>query len=330
MTKLIFITFISFFCLTQVDAAVFAIGDIHGDLQALRRILIGFNLIDSNNNWTGKDHTLVTIGDLVDRGPNVREVLDLLMKLEKQAQASGGQVHNLLGNHEFLALHGSMDYAHMNDQYAFQEFRRGLRAPKTDGYINAFKGETDYAKWFASRKGIVVIDDTLYVHAGLEESSLKYSVNDINKIINDWVLYLQGKGPQPSAESEWVIGSNGPLWTRKLSYEMDSLKKTVNPKLLSEEVLDQILKHFEVKRIVIGHSLVTDFENTVNHPVFGDKVISIDTGINSVDNLKVTGFKIENGTVEGFWFDRHSQNLRAITKSVSKVKNLCVKAYKGS
>lgn len=327
MAKLRLLILVIFFYLTPVGAAVFVVGDIHGDIQALKRILVGFNLIDADGKWIGKDHTLVTMGDLVDRGPNVREVLDLLMGLESQAKADGGKVHNLLGNHEFLALQGIMDYAHMNDQYAFQEFKGGIRAAKSEGYRNAFKGETVYAKWFASRKAIVIIDDTLYVHAGLDENSLKYSVEEINKFISDWVLYLQEKGSKPSAETEWLVGSKGPLWTRKLSYEMDSIKKLVNPNLLSEEILDQVLKHFGVKRIVIGHSLVTDFRNTVNHPVFGDKVISTDTGINEIDKLMVTGFKVENGIVEGYWFDRYTQNLKANVRSYSKTKKMCLKNY---
>lgn len=329
MIKLKFVFLVIFFFFNYASAAVFAIGDIHGDINALKRILIGFQLIDQNSNWIGKDHSLVTIGDLVDRGPNVREVMDLLIKLEVQAQAQGGKVYNLLGNHEFLALKGIMDFSHMNDQYAFQEFKGGVRAPKVDGYKKAFQGETIYAKWFAQRPTIVIAEETLFVHAGLDEKSLAFSATDINQIVTNWVLYLQGKANKPDVATEWLIGSDGsgPLWTRKLSYEMDSIRKKVNPDMLPEEILDQILKHFNVKRIAMGHSLVTDFNNTVNHPVYGDKVISMDTGINEVDKHIVSGFKIEKGVVEGFWFDRYSQNIKLTVKSEPKSLSRCLKNY---
>jgi len=68
-----------------------AIGDIHGYDVALRAVL-------DQIGPSGSD-TVITLGDYVDRGPNSREVLEILIELQ-------GQVHlvPILGNHDEMML----------------------------------------------------------------------------------------------------------------------------------------------------------------------------------------------------------------------------------
>src|SRR5947208_13226999 len=81
-----------------------AIGDIHGDLDALDRSLRAAGLTDPRGRWIGGPTVLVQTGDVMDRGPEVRGVLDRLMTLETEAAAAGGRVVVLLGNHEVMNL----------------------------------------------------------------------------------------------------------------------------------------------------------------------------------------------------------------------------------
>ena len=83
---------------------VVAIGDIHGDVDAFVSILREAELVDTEHRWIGGTATLVQTGDVTDRGPGVRAVMDLLMTLEEQAESSGGRVEVLLGNHEVMNL----------------------------------------------------------------------------------------------------------------------------------------------------------------------------------------------------------------------------------
>lgn len=85
---------------------IIAVGDIHGDYKAFIKILKGTGLIDGELHWTGGKTHLVQIGDVMDRGDYAKEILDLLMKLEKEAKEAGGKVHMLLGNHEELNITG--------------------------------------------------------------------------------------------------------------------------------------------------------------------------------------------------------------------------------
>jgi hypothetical protein len=103
------------------------LGDIHGDLDALRYCLRDCaKVIDENDNWIGQNTYVVVVGDLIDRarrrdremnsvtnneGKGVGEVENeeikiqrLLNKLFLEARAAGGKIIKLLGNHEIMHL----------------------------------------------------------------------------------------------------------------------------------------------------------------------------------------------------------------------------------
>ena len=73
---------------TNVDRIV-AVGDVHGDYDQLAATLKSAGLIDDQGNWTGGKTHLVQVGDVLDRGPDSRKAMDLLMRLEKQAPGGG-------------------------------------------------------------------------------------------------------------------------------------------------------------------------------------------------------------------------------------------------
>jgi hypothetical protein len=75
----------------QPAGTLFAVGDVHGDFDGLVTILQRTGLIDPHHHWTGGKATLVQTGDLLDRGPKPREVMDLIMSLEKEAAQRAGK-----------------------------------------------------------------------------------------------------------------------------------------------------------------------------------------------------------------------------------------------
>src|SRR3979490_1432532 len=90
--------------------SVVAIADVHNDFDDFVAILRHTGLIDKQNHWTGGKTTFVQVGDLLDRGPKPREVMDLMMALEKEAVQAGGRVVGLLGNHEVMNIMGDLRY----------------------------------------------------------------------------------------------------------------------------------------------------------------------------------------------------------------------------
>src|SRR6266542_113549 len=89
---------------------IVAVGDVHGDLPQFTAVLRSAEVIDRDGNWSGGKTHLVQAGDLLDRGPDSRKVIELLMKLEKQAREASGEVHCLVGNHETMNLYGDLRY----------------------------------------------------------------------------------------------------------------------------------------------------------------------------------------------------------------------------
>ena len=90
---------------SSVSAArVVAVGDIHGEIDGFDSVLRAARLIDAEGRWVGGDAILVQTGDVTDRGPRVRAVMDRLRALSRQAPDDGGRVVALLGNHEVSNL----------------------------------------------------------------------------------------------------------------------------------------------------------------------------------------------------------------------------------
>ncbi|MDG4720108.1 MULTISPECIES: metallophosphoesterase family protein [Thalassospira] len=72
---------------------VYAVGDIHGRADLLRAVI---EKIDRDEVPTGSVKTVVYLGDYVDRGPESKAVIDLLIASQK----AGARQHVIMGNHE--------------------------------------------------------------------------------------------------------------------------------------------------------------------------------------------------------------------------------------
>jgi len=99
---------------------IVAIGDIHGDYDNLVSVLQNAELIDNKLRWIGGKAHLVQNGDIVDRGPESRKAMGLLMKLEDKAEDAGGRVHVLIGNHEVMNVIGILNLVSDEEYAAFR------------------------------------------------------------------------------------------------------------------------------------------------------------------------------------------------------------------
>jgi len=186
---------------------IVAVGDVHGAGDAFVSILQKAGLIDAQKRWTGGTAILVQTGDLLDRGQDVRQVLDLLMALETEAAKAGGRVNALLGNHELMNLIGETRdvapelYQKFTDsrseqrrEDAFQtasKLNGGSALDKTEwmaghplGYVEyreALTASAPYGKWLRSKPIIADIGDTIFMHGGINLEFTSDSVDTINK-----------------------------------------------------------------------------------------------------------------------------------------------------
>jgi hypothetical protein len=63
----------------------------------------------------------VSLGDLLDRGAESRKAMDFLMRLQGEAQAAGGAVHVILGNHETMNLLGDLRYVDPGEYASYKD-----------------------------------------------------------------------------------------------------------------------------------------------------------------------------------------------------------------
>ena len=267
-------------------AKVVAVGDLDGDYDQFVRVLRSAGLIDEQNQWIGDRAHLVQTGDVLGQAGSSRQILDLLMSLERQAAAAGGAVHSLIGRQEAMNLTGDLrqvspaEYGMYRDQrsenFREQNYQRYLqsmpaafRMSESDWMmqhpLGFFERETAlasngfYGQWLRSRDTVVKINGTLYVNAGLGGRETTMSLAEINDRVRheltDWHMLDGGI----------VMDPQGPLRFHGMSEGEQA--EMAN--------LDQTLEHFGAQRIVIGHS---DRGYAVM-PRFNGKVILIDAGL---------------------------------------------------
>src|ERR1700719_227845 len=123
---------------SNAPESLVAIGDVHGDFDDFVGILQRIGLTDKQNHWAGGKTTFVQTGDLLDRGPKPREVMDLMMALEKEAPQAGGRVVGLLGNHEVMNIMGDLRYVTPANYASFADGNSEKR--RKDVYV-------EYGKW---------------------------------------------------------------------------------------------------------------------------------------------------------------------------------------
>ncbi|OSX74387.1 hypothetical protein BU14_0291s0006 [Porphyra umbilicalis] len=83
-----------------------AIGDVHGDFEALTAALTLAGVLAADGGWGGGGTALVQVGDVLDGWEGERECWALLLRLQAEAPAAGGRVHLLMGNHELANVLG--------------------------------------------------------------------------------------------------------------------------------------------------------------------------------------------------------------------------------
>jgi hypothetical protein len=85
--------------LTHCTRRVGVVGDVHGELQALKELLRALGFIDAFDHWFAHDGTLVFTGD-IGHGRHLQEVFDFIHRLATEAHRIGGRIVWTLGNHD--------------------------------------------------------------------------------------------------------------------------------------------------------------------------------------------------------------------------------------
>lgn len=248
---------------------IVAIGDIHGDMSALRSCLLLGGIVDSEGAWRAGQTMVVSTGDILGRGDDDWRCLKYLRSLKDEARAAGGDVSLVLGNHEVRNLLGDMTAVSKAASRAVARDCPDL--PAKEARVHAFraggKGTAMLRDLCDDQPVVRVQGDTVFCHGGLHLSALDDTVPvadavaDANKMTADWLAGTATRVPdivKPSAKS--------PLWSRAyhaLVPKRDECREC-------REALDAL----DCTRMVVGHTPQSDGISSA----CDGRVYRIDTG----------------------------------------------------
>ncbi len=315
-------------CDIQTTERVVAVGDIHGAFDNFVAILRAAQIIDNRNRWSGRRAILVQTGDILDRGPDSRKAIDLLRRLERDAQRAGGRVVSLLGNHELMRVISDWRYVSAGEIDAFRngdsaQFREQVLATldaqaaqraKAEGRAHdaaayreqflkevplgmielrqAFGPQGEYGKWIRERPTVARINGVLFLHGGISPETAPLGCDGINAAIAKELAALP---PPEQAASLMSASETGPLWYRGLALQTE---EEVAP------ILQTILEQMKARAIVVGHSTVLPGRIVAR---LDGRVILIDTGMVAGEFYKggvPSALEWSGGTLTAIYLDR--------------------------
>ena len=228
--------------------------------------------------------------------------MDLVMRLEREAEASGGRVHALLGNHEVAVMLGDW---RASSPAEFEEFRTpesealreralaialaGARREAQGGskefdeakfredFVTkvplgwlerraAFGPSGTYGRWLRSLPAVIKLNGVVFVHGGISPDVASMGCAAINKRVHD-DLTRDIERTLAAPLDSLVARPDGPLWYRGLAQMPDPVFRPQ---------VDAILNLLGARAIVSGHSVVAGGRVITR---FGGRVYLLDTGM---------------------------------------------------
>jgi hypothetical protein len=239
--------------------SLFVVGDVHGEFDTLTAVLRNASLIDRAGNWSGGQRHLVFLGDLFDRGADVTRTLWFIYGLERQAEAAGGHVHVVLGNHEIMVL--------VNDLRYVSEKELAIGESHGIPYAGLFDPRRSVlGKWMASKPGLIRIGRVLLAHGGVASAYADYSLqafdDSLAAFMSEELFHRWGQPPDSTLPPivmdsvaadrriDFFFGENSVFWYR--GYVMaDTL----------QAALRDVLARHDSDMHVVGHTPLDEIDD---------------------------------------------------------------------
>jgi hypothetical protein len=246
------------------------ISDIEGNFEAFRKLLQASQVIDEDFNWTFDKGHLVLVGDFVDRGKLVTEVLWLIYSLEEKAKAAGGYVHFILGNHEIMNMSNDLNYV---DERYLQH-----AALMNKHYIQLFGQDSEIGRWLASKNVIERVGNVLFTHGGI--SSYMNTIAMPLKELNDMTrpFYTDTNYQYPDRRLDVIYSDFGPFWYRGY----------YKAPIANIDQIDSTLSIYRVRHIATGHTVIANeirslykgklFNTDLHHSSGHSEALLVDNG----------------------------------------------------
>jgi hypothetical protein len=194
----------------------------------------------------------------------------LLYKLESEAEAQGGKVHLIIGNHEMFNL--TDDWRYVETKYFNDAYLMGKRM------IELYDANTELGRWLRSKNIIERVGDYAFLHGGItpEVAALNLTYDQINEYGR---MRMNGV-TCPNSDCTEVNSSDGIYWYRGMVQEE-----------LTQVEVDNILDGFSVESVILGHTK----DNNIRS-LYEGRVIAIDMyHVNNFNNGFMKALQYELG-----------------------------------
>ena len=233
---------------------ILAISDLEGNFHTFREFLLAHGVVNQHYDWQfGLGH-LVLLGDMVDRGQAVTQLLWFIYKLEQQALLAGGRVHYILGNHEIKNLQGNMQSA--------AEKYTPIAGFLGKSSAELFTEDTFWGRWLAAKNTVEMINGHLFVHGGLHPDVVKHqwSINAMNQRVRDYYRQMYYPGLADEKTESLLSTETGPAWFRGYLREE-----------VTDDEFERVLAFYNARSMVVGHTI----QFSVNS-LFDNRLFAID------------------------------------------------------
>jgi serine/threonine protein phosphatase 1 len=158
----------------------YVMADLHGRFDLLKKA------VDKIRETASGDYKIVTLGDYIDRGPESKQIVDMLIGMSQYPDTVC-----LKGNHEDMMVQVlETPSPRMKDWW---EGNGGDATWKSYGGLNSI--DTNHYKWMKNLPYYYESEKQLFVHAGVPQSEMNLPPKDKGKLEEMiWMLYDKTDG----------------------------------------------------------------------------------------------------------------------------------------
>ena len=159
------------------------IGDIHGYCSKLKELLLKLGYADINGIWQHSERKVIFVGDYIDRGPEIRETLQLVRSMVEADAAIA-----IMGNHEYNAVAFAVQDADGGYLRSHNTVHKKQHQASLDQFVNYPDEWQSYIDWFYTLPLFLELGQLRVVHACWDADHINWLQENNYYTLNDELL----------------------------------------------------------------------------------------------------------------------------------------------
>ena len=181
------------------------IGDVHGCAHTLEKLLCQMGYKHTENGYCHPERKTIFVGDIVDRGPRIRETLNIVYDM-----CHSGQAQCVMGNHELYAIayftplldgEGCLNGKNGDSQYVREHnsHHHRLIAETLEQYTDHPVEWAKMLKWFQTLPLVIENEHLRVVHACWDEALISQLQQRFEDCVIDEAFIQESANPSSFA-----------------------------------------------------------------------------------------------------------------------------------